>query len=95
MAICGLITRVRVLDTYTSIPLHPVSTTIFVQQSQENITVSPRQVIEVGNVGCTPGQATYTLYNPGANQVEFKTGYYGNNKGFNSQSQGKKAKSSV
>ncbi|MFM6003843.1 MAG: metallophosphatase, partial [Sphaerospermopsis kisseleviana] len=29
-----------------------------------------------------PGQATYTLYNPNNNQVEFKTVYYGNKKGF-------------
>ncbi|MBD2455347.1 metallophosphatase [Nostoc sp. FACHB-87] len=70
-------------------------TTLDSQHSQQIITVSPRQVIGVGNVGCTQGQATYTLYHPSSNQVEFKTVYYGSNKGFNSQSAGKKAKSSI
>ncbi|BAZ38542.1 hypothetical protein NIES4101_44810 [Calothrix sp. NIES-4101] len=36
-----------------------------------------RQVIGVGNVGRKPGEATYTLYNPNSNQVEFKTVHYG------------------
>ncbi|WNZ26128.1 metallophosphatase [Leptolyngbya sp. NK1-12] len=46
--------------------------------------VKPRQVIGVGNVGRIPGQATYTLYNPYANQVEFRTVRYGPRKGFQS-----------
>ncbi|MGD1807008.1 metallophosphoesterase family protein [Dapis sp. BLCC M126] len=32
-----------------------------------------RQVIGVGNVGSSPGNATYTLYNPGTNEVSFRT----------------------
>ncbi|NJL64867.1 MAG: metallophosphatase [Methylacidiphilales bacterium] len=44
--------------------------------------VNPRQVIGVGNVGRKSGEATYTIYNPNANQVEFKTVRYGISKGF-------------
>ncbi|MFM7367374.1 MAG: metallophosphatase, partial [Sphaerospermopsis kisseleviana] len=57
-------------------------TTLDSKISPQTVTVSPRQVIGVGNVGRIPGQATYTLYNPNNNQVEFKTVYYGNKKGF-------------
>lgn len=70
-------------------------TTLDTLVSPQTITVSPRQVIGVGNVGRTPGQATYTLYNPGTNQVEFKTVYYGNSKGFQSQQKGVKSSSSL
>jgi hypothetical protein len=51
-------------------------TTLDQQVSPQTISVSPRQIIGVGNVGRTPGQATYTLYNPGTNQVAFKTVNY-------------------
>ncbi len=44
--------------------------------------VKPRQVIGVGNVGRIPGQATYTLYNPYTNHIEFRTVRYGSGKGF-------------
>ncbi len=37
-----------------------------------------RQVIGVGNVGSVPGNATYTLYNPGTNEVKFRTVTYKN-----------------
>ncbi|MFM2063767.1 MAG: hypothetical protein RLZZ507_3438 [Cyanobacteriota bacterium] len=57
-------------------------TTLDRQISPQTMTVTPRQVIGVGNVGRIPGQATYTIYNPGSNKVEFKTVYYGNRKGF-------------
>ncbi|MEB3336539.1 MAG: metallophosphatase [Leptolyngbyaceae bacterium] len=50
--------------------------------SPQSTLVQPRQVIGVGNVGRTPGQATYTLYHPYTNQVEFKTVRYGSGKGF-------------
>ncbi|BAZ49336.1 hypothetical protein NIES4103_19480 [Nostoc sp. NIES-4103] len=70
-------------------------TTLDHQVSPQTATLTPRQVIGVGNVGRTPGQATYTLYNPGTNQVEFKTVHYGNSKGFQSQHQAKKSKSSI
>ncbi|MBD2437131.1 metallophosphatase [Nostoc sp. FACHB-110] len=63
-------------------------TTLSHQASVQTVTVTPRQVIGVGNVGRTPGQATYTLYNPSTNQVDFKTVYYGNSKGFQNQRRG-------
>lgn len=44
--------------------------------------VKPRQVIGVGNAGRIPGQATYTLYRPNTNQIEFRTVRYGSGKGF-------------
>jgi hypothetical protein len=44
--------------------------------------VKPRQVIGVGNVGRIPGRATYTLYNPNVNQIEFKVVKYASGKGF-------------
>lgn len=34
---------------------------------------SPRRVVGVGNVGRRPDQASYVLYNPGTNQVKFKS----------------------
>jgi hypothetical protein len=46
-------------------------------------------------VGGTPGKGTYTLYNLGTNQVEFKTVYYGNSKGFQNQGQKKQLKSNL
>ncbi|MBE9007725.1 metallophosphatase [Fortiea sp. LEGE XX443] len=60
-------------------------TTLDNQMSSQTVTVTPRQVIGVGNVGRTAGQATYTFYNPGTNQVEFKTVDYADSKGFQSQ----------
>lgn len=56
-------------------------TTLDRQASPQTINITPRQVIGVGNVGRTSGEATYTLYNPSTNQVEFKTIRYGINKG--------------
>jgi len=53
------------------------------------IAAKPRQVIGVGNVGRIPRQATYTLYNPNSNQVEFRTVRYGSGKGFQHTSQNK------
>lgn len=34
--------------------------------------VQPRQVVGVGTVGGIPGQATYTLYDPGSGRVQFR-----------------------
>jgi hypothetical protein len=51
-------------------------TTLDNPASAQTVQITPRQVIGVGNVGRTPGQATYTLYHPGTNQVEFKTVTY-------------------
>jgi hypothetical protein len=44
--------------------------------------IQPRRVIGVGAVGTNPGQATYTLYHPNTDRVEFKTVRYGAGKGF-------------
>ncbi|NJL79387.1 MAG: metallophosphatase [Richelia sp. RM2_1_2] len=57
-------------------------TTLDSQVPNHTINVTPRMVVGVGNVGRKPGEATYTLYNPNNNQVEFKTVYYGVSKGF-------------
>jgi len=35
-------------------------------------TVHPKQVVGVGSVGRIPGQATYTLYDPGSGDVDFR-----------------------
>lgn len=59
-------------------------TTLDRLSSPQATLVKPRQVIGVGNVGCIPERATYTLYNPYANQVEFRTVRYGSGKGFRS-----------
>jgi hypothetical protein len=48
------------------------------QQPVQTITASKRRVVGVGNVGREPGKATYTLYNPLSDRLEFKTVYYGN-----------------
>jgi hypothetical protein len=57
-------------------------TTLDSPPSPQTVQVSTRQVIGVGNVGRKPGEAVYTLYNPGTNHVEFKTVRYGFRKGF-------------
>lgn len=57
-------------------------TTLDSQAHNNTIKKNPSQIIGVGNVGRTPKEATYTLYNPNANQVEFKTIRYGQSKGF-------------
>ncbi len=52
------------------------------KQPIETLTAPQRRVIGVGNVGREPGKATYTLYNPNSDRVEFKTVFYGKKKGF-------------
>ena len=44
--------------------------------------LSPRRIIGVGSVGRVEGKASYTLYQPGINKLEFKTVRYGAKKGF-------------
>ena len=39
----------------------------------QTVTVASRQIVGVGNVGRTAGEATYTLYDPGTNRVQFQT----------------------
>ncbi len=57
-------------------------TTLDQATSPQATLVRPRQVIGVGNVGRIPGQATYTLYSPYKNQIEFRTVRYGEGRGF-------------
>ncbi|AUT00269.1 metallophosphatase [Nostoc sp. CENA543] len=52
-------------------------TTLDRQLSPQTVNISPHQVIGVGNVGRTPGEAKYTLYTPTNNHVEFRTVRYG------------------
>jgi hypothetical protein len=48
----------------------------------ESASIANKRVIGVGNVGRTAGTATYTLYHPGRNQVQFKTVKYSAARGF-------------
>lgn len=57
-------------------------TTLDTQSATQTVTTSPRRVIGVGNVGRQAGVATYTLYDPDTNRVEFRTVRYGTGKGF-------------
>ena len=52
------------------------------KQPVQTITAPKRRVVGVGNVGREPGKATYTLYSPYSDRLEFKTVYYGGKKGF-------------
>ena len=52
------------------------------QQPMQTITAPKRRVVGVGNVGRESGKATYTLYSPYSDRLEFKTVYYGSKKGF-------------
>jgi hypothetical protein len=64
------------------------STTITLEQQHENLQqATSRRVIGVGNVGRIPNLATYTLYNPNSNQVQFRSVRYGSAKGFQSTPQ--------
>jgi hypothetical protein len=51
-------------------------------ESLSTVSATPWQVIGVGNVDRKPGVATYTLYNPDSDRVQFKTVHYGAKKGF-------------
>ena len=57
-------------------------TTLDSQASPQSLEISPRQVIGVGSVGRIFGEATYTLYTPSTNLVEFRNVRYGDSKGF-------------
>ncbi|MBD2343112.1 metallophosphoesterase family protein [Anabaena subtropica] len=61
-------------------------TTLDSPKFPQTMTISPRQIIGVGNVGRTLGLATYTLYTPSTNSVEFKTIHYGVSQGFQNKS---------
>jgi len=57
-------------------------TTLESKQPVQTITAPTRRVVGVGNVGREPGKATYTIYSPYSDRLEFKTVYYGSKKGF-------------
>ena len=50
------------------------------QRPVQTIIAPRRRVIGVGNVGRESGKATYTLYSPYSDRLEFKTVYYGDKK---------------
>jgi hypothetical protein len=50
--------------------------TLDYQQPVQTITAPQRRVIGVGNVGREAGKATYTLYSPESDRLEFKTVYF-------------------
>jgi hypothetical protein len=52
------------------------------KQTSQIVTASQRRVFGVGSVGREAGKATYTLYDPNSDRVEFKTVFYGKRKGF-------------
>jgi hypothetical protein len=56
--------------------------TLHQTSAPEVVTITPKKVVGVGNVGRSPGLATYTLYVPGSNQVKFRSVSYGVKKGF-------------
>ncbi|MBE9062615.1 metallophosphatase [cf. Phormidesmis sp. LEGE 11477] len=57
--------------------LHSTVTTLDGPQPTQDQSKTPRRIVGVGSVGRTPGQATYTLYSPGSNQLSFRTVNYG------------------
>jgi hypothetical protein len=59
--------------------------TLDTAESAKVTQTPPRQAIGVGSVGRIPGQATYTLYHPGGDRLQFKTVHYGVQKGFQSR----------
>lgn len=52
------------------------------KQPVQIVTTPQKRVVGVGNVGREAGKATYTLYNPKSDQLDFKTVFYGRKKGF-------------
>ncbi|MEL6137127.1 MAG: metallophosphatase, partial [Cyanobacteria bacterium J06628_6] len=69
-------------------------TTLDGPQAPQDQGKTARRVIGVGSVGRTPGQATYTLYSPGSNQLSFRTVNYSTSKGFAPAQQKRKKVSS-
>ncbi|MEO1633811.1 MAG: metallophosphatase, partial [Cyanobacteria bacterium J06631_9] len=60
--------------------LHSTVTTLDGPQPIQDQGKSPRRIIGVGSVGRNSGEATYTLYSPGSNQLSFRTVNYGSAK---------------
>jgi hypothetical protein len=57
-------------------------TTLDQPPSTQTVELPAKRVIGCGNVGQSPGEASYVLYNPGNNSVQFKTAKYIAAKGF-------------
>jgi hypothetical protein len=51
-------------------------------QFEQTVNLPGKRVIGVGNVGHSPGEASYVLYNPANNALKFKTVKYSAAKGF-------------
>ena len=61
----------------TPAQLDSTVTTLDGPQPTQDQSKSPRRIIGVGSVGRNPGEATYTLYSPGSNQLSFRALSYG------------------
>lgn len=61
---------------FTPTQLHSTVTTLDGPQPTQDQSKSPRRIIGVGSVGRNLGEATYTLYSPGSNQLSFRTVNY-------------------
>ncbi|MDG2990689.1 metallophosphatase [Candidatus Synechococcus calcipolaris G9] len=57
----------------TPVGLRSTITTLDGVQDPQDQGKTPRRIVGVGSVGRTPGQATYTLYNPSTDRLTFKT----------------------
>ncbi|MEM1369838.1 MAG: hypothetical protein AAGG02_17905 [Cyanobacteria bacterium P01_H01_bin.15] len=61
----------------TPAQLDSTVTTLDGLQPTQDQSKSARRIIGVGSVGRHSGEATYTLYSPGSNQLSFRTVSYG------------------
>jgi hypothetical protein len=52
------------------------------EQEPKTYSTSDRLAIGVGNVGGNPNKATYTIYSPNTDVVQFRTVRYHKSKGF-------------
>lgn len=57
--------------------LQSTVTTLDGPQPTQDQSKTPQRIVGVGSVGRVLGQATYTLYSPGSNQLSFRTVDYG------------------
>jgi hypothetical protein len=57
-------------------------TTLDQPLSAQTVELPAKRVVGVGNVGRSPGEASYVLYNPGNNSVQFRTAKYVAARGF-------------
>ena len=61
----------------TPTQLDSTVTTLDGSQPTQDQSKSARRIVGVGSVGRNSGEATYTLYSPGSNQLSFRTVKYG------------------